>query len=167
MEQLTTPHQILLGSFPHLSQAEAAVDALEKAEFDKKKLSLMPKEFQPDPPVPETEADRGARGGLLAGTVFGAIAGLVMGYMTTVSPGGPAFDGLSALVGITLAGAGIGAAGGGLIGVLSGVQVGKSASELQGANQAGEYVIVAEQMAPDEVMKAKELLKSLGGVLEV
>jgi gas vesicle protein len=60
-------------------------------------------------------------------------------------------------VGMTLAGAGVGAAGGGLIAALSGASVRKDAVETL-AKPVESYIVVAEQITPEQVIQAKQIL---------
>lgn len=164
MPQLISPDNPLVGLFPDLVTAEAAMKALQEAGFSEDSLILTAQALQPDPAVRDTEADRGAGGGALAGTVFGSMAALLLGFMSTISPGtSPHTEMISTLLGITFLGAGIGAAAGGLLGALSGSKVSKAASEQFGLDPSTEtYVILLEQSTPEEVEKAKQILKPLG-----
>lgn len=165
MKQFITPHQNLVGAFAELSQAEAGVAALQSAGFSDEHLKVMPQELEFSPPVSETKAAQGAGGGAIAGTVFGTMAGLLLGYANAISPGGVGSNVVQVLTGITLAGAGIGAVGGGLLGALSGVKV-RKAPDLDQAEPPQNYLIVAEQATEDEIKQAKALLKSFGSQLE-
>jgi hypothetical protein len=164
MPQLLAPHQSLLGSFPDASAAEAGMNALQQAGFDPEKLSIMSQSLEPNPPVLHTEAVRGAGGGALAGTVFGGLAGLLLGYMTAISPSLPQVGSAQVLIGMVLAGAGIGAAGGSLLGVISGARIPKSAETSEQKDRLGNYIIVAEQVTPEAVVQAKDLLKQFGSL---
>lgn len=162
MPQLISPHSTLVGLFPDLATAEAGRKALQEAGFSENKLILTAQALQPDLAVQDTEAQRGAGGGALAGSVFGSMAGLLIGFMSAVSPGDPQIDSISTLAAITFLGAGIGAAGGSLMGALSGSKVSKAASEQFGLNPSDEsHVILLEQSTPEEVEKAKQILKPL------
>lgn len=165
MQQLIAPHQTLLGVFSNLSSAEAAVDALQKTDFPEEKLTIMPQILQPTPAMQDTEVKRSTGGGALAGTVFGSMAGLLLGVMNVVSPNDPQVDAVQVVTGMLLAGAAVGAAGGSLIGMLSGLKVPKGAAD-PNSDQATNYVVVAEQVTSDQVIKAKELLKQMGSTLE-
>lgn len=164
MPQLISPDNPLVGLFPDLATAEAAMKALQEAGFSEDNLILTAQALQPDPAVRASEASRGAGGGALAGTVFGSMAGLLMALMSAVSPGTPPHtDALSTLVGIIILGAGIGAAAGGLLGALSGGKIPKAATEQFNLDPSNEnYVILMEQSTPEEVEKAKQILKPLG-----
>lgn len=160
MKQLVSPHQTLVGLFSDLATAEAAIRSLQESGFSENTLTLTSQALQPDPAVQDTEASRGAGGGAIAGTAFGSMAGLLLGFMSAISPGSPHIDSISTWVGIVLIGAGIGAAGGSLIGALSGAKVPKAASEQFDMDSNSEsYVILLEQTNPEEVEKAKQILK--------
>jgi F0F1-type ATP synthase assembly protein I len=164
MPQLISPNGALVGLFSDLATAEAAMKALQEAGFSEDNFIVTPQALQPAPAIKDTEASRSAGGGALAGTVFGIMAGVLMGFMTTITPGTPPYtDSLSTLLGMTFLGAGIGAAGGSLMGALSGSKVSKAASEQFNLDPStGSYVILMEQSVPEEVEKAKQVLKPLG-----
>jgi hypothetical protein len=154
-----------LGLFPDLPMAEAALRALQEADSSLQNVLIMPQILQPTPSIQDTEAKRSAGGGAIAGSVFGSMAGLLLGMMNVISPDVPHIDSAQVLIGMILAGAGVGAAGGSLIGALSGLKVPKGAAEPESA-EATNYIIVAEQITPDQVIKAKALLQQQGSTLE-
>lgn len=166
MQQLITPRQNLLGLFPDLPSAEAAVKALQEAGFAADSLTIAPQTLQTNSPVSETEAARGAGGGAVAGTVFGIMAGMLLGFMGMISPEIPQASATQMFVGVSLAGAGIGAFGGSLLGALSGVKLNTSAVDTTGSKSSEpEYIVLAEQATPEEVARAQELLKQFGSKL--
>lgn len=165
MQQLIAPHQTLLGVFPDLPTAEVALNTLRETGFSEVNMAILPQRLEPAPEAQHTEARRSAGGAAVAGTVFGSMAGLLLGFMTIISPNGPDVDPVQGLIGITLAGAGIGAAGTSLIGMLTGSKVSKGSTQPE-STEATNYVIVAEQATADQVIKAKEVLKQLGSSLD-
>jgi uncharacterized membrane protein len=161
MPQLIRPHQNSLASFSDRSSAEAAIQTLEAAGFAHDHLAIVPESLSPEPAVKETEAISNAGSGAIAGTVFGCMSGLLLGFMKVAGADVDAalteIDPLQVFIGMTLAGAGIGAAGGGLIAALGGASVRKDAVETL-AKPEESYVIVAEQMTPEQVIQAKQML---------
>jgi uncharacterized membrane protein len=160
MPQLIRPHQNSLASFSDRFLAEAAVQTLESAGFAREHLAIVPESLNPEPAVKETEAISSAGSGAIAGTVFGCMAGLLLGFMKVAGADVDAVTGIDPLqvfIGMTLAGAGVGAAGGGLIAALSGASVRKDAVETL-AKPTESYIIVAEQITPEQVIKAKQIL---------
>jgi uncharacterized membrane protein len=161
MPQLIKPHQNSLASFSDRFLAEAAVQTLESAGFAREHLAIVPESISPEPAVKETEAISSAGSGAIAGTVFGCMAGLLLGFMKVagadVNAAVTGIDPLQVFVGMTLAGAGVGAAGGGLIAALSGASVRKDAVETL-AKPVESYIVVAEQITPEQVIQAKQIL---------
>jgi hypothetical protein len=88
----------------------------------------------------------------------------MLGYMTAISPSLPQVGSVQVIAGMLLAGAGIGAAGGALLGVLSGARIHKSAETSEQTDRLGNYIIVAEQITPEEVTQARDLLKQFGSL---
>lgn len=167
MEQLIAPHQNLLGLFPNLSAAESGRRALQEAGFPQEQLAILPQSLQPNPPFQSTEAGRSAKGGAIAGTVFGSMAGAILGYMAAASPTLNQADPTQVWIGIALAGSGIGAAAGSLIGGVSGLNVSKGSVTADSSDCPEQYVLVMEQGTSDQVIRAKQLLQELGSIVEL
>lgn len=159
MQQLITPHQTLIESFPDLATAEAAKSALCQANFPEDRLIISSQALQPGLSVKDTEAGRSAGGGAMAGAVFGSMAGILLGFMSAISPNVPQMDSVQAVVATALLGSGIGAAAGSLMGALSGSAVSKAAVEPE---NAAHYVILMEQTTQEEVERAKQVLQPFG-----
>lgn len=124
---LGTPQgQMVLGLFATVEQAEEAVDGLEEAGFEEGEINVLAQEEaveslleDPRPERAKESATAGAVGGGAVGGLIGLIAGastaIIMGVGTVMTGGA-----LAAALGITAAGAGIGASYGGLLGALTG-----------------------------------------------
>lgn len=124
---LGTPQgQMVLGLFATVEQAEEAVDGLAEAGYEQDEISVLAQEEaveslleDPRPERAKESATAGAVGGGAVGGLIGLIAGastaIIMGVGTVMTGGA-----LAAALGITAAGAGIGASYGGLLGALTG-----------------------------------------------
>lgn len=124
---LGTPQgQMVLALFATVEEAEQAVSALDEAGYAQEEINLVAQEEtvkslieDPRPETTKESATAGAVGGGAVGGLIGLIAGastaIIMGVGTVMTGGA-----LAAALGITAAGAGIGASYGGLLGALMG-----------------------------------------------
>lgn len=161
MQQLIAPNQTVLGFFPDLPAAEAALQSLQLAGFSADCFVILPTTLRPNPPVDATEAKRGAAGGAIAGTFLGLMIGLVLGYMATISSQVGAVHPTEVLIGLALLGSGVGAAGASLMGGLSGFNVSKAAAEPETIAPDERYVLVAEEISADAIAEIKTILAQL------
>jgi hypothetical protein len=161
-QQLISPNQTVLGSFANQQQAEQALAALQAEQFAASHLAILPQSLSPNPSFYRTEARRSAAGGAMAGTVFGLMSGLLLGYMIVISPYTAQSNLLVALTGMTLLGAGIGAAGGSLIAALSGATVMQAAANPAASDPDRQYILVAEQVNPAEIDRARSIVAQFG-----
>lgn len=149
-----------LAIFPDRPTAEAAHNALQEAGFSAEQLSLVTQDIAPSPPVEKTEAQRSAGGGAMAGAMFGALAGLLLSVVSTQTLGTAAWGATSNLIGMVLAGSGIGAVGGSAIAALMGASVYSGESRMDYINPV-RYLVLAEGTT-EELAKAKAVLEQRG-----
>lgn len=113
----------VFGMFPDRRQAEAAIDGLVRAGFERDRISVA---MRHDESLRDAdtinEPAEGAAAGAVSGGVVGGTVGLLAGLGVIAVPGfGPALA--AGWLASTLLGAGVGAAAGGLIGGLVGMGV--------------------------------------------
>ncbi|MGF1486744.1 MAG: hypothetical protein ACFBSE_06475 [Prochloraceae cyanobacterium] len=158
-----------IGIFDSSEKTERAIHALKDANFDlKNNVSLIARNVENVDNVTEVrkdegnEADTGAGAGATAGTVLGGIGGLLVGLGALVVPGlGPIIVAGEAIA-TTLAGAGIGAAGGGLVGALVGMAIPEEKAEIyQERVKAGYYLLIVDGTT-DEILRAESILRQEG-----
>ncbi len=109
-----------VGSFPNLQAAEAALNALKEANFSTEQFSVVPGA----PPLADTKAKTNAKAGAITGTVLGGLVGFILGFIA-LGAGIPGFDPVPSLLGLVLAGSGVGAASMSLAAAMTGVNVRK------------------------------------------
>jgi predicted lipid-binding transport protein (Tim44 family) len=146
--------------FPDRPTAEAAHHALQEAGFSTEQLSVVAQDIAPSPPVEKTEAKQSAKGGAMAGAMFGALAGLLLSVVSTQTLGTAAFGPIDNLIGMVLAGSGIGAIGGSAIAALMGASVYSGESRMDYINPM-RYLVLAEG-TEEELVKAKTVLEQQG-----
>ncbi len=148
-------------------EAEEAVKTLQKSGFDMRKLSIVGRDFQTEEDVIGyySAGDRvkywgrvGAFWGGLWGLLFGSAFLLVPGVGPVVVAGTFASALVAALEGAVLVG-GLSALGAALYSL--GVSE-RAVVEYETAIKAGKFLMVAHG-SPDEVEKAREIIKRLGG----
>ncbi len=122
----TPDSQMILGLFDTVEHAEQAVRNLEEAGFERQHINLLAQEEAVKSLVEDQRADaakESAAAGAVGGGAVGGLIGLVAGASTAIIMGvGTVLTGgaLAAAIGITAAGAGIGASYGGIFGALMG-----------------------------------------------
>ena len=153
------------GIYHTSGQAERGVDDLVAAGFTNDDISvLLPdnhstKDFAHEK---NSKAPEGTTTGVTAGGAIGGALGLLAGI------GAPAIPGMGPLIAAgpilaTLAGVGAGGAVGGLIGALVGMGIPEyEAKRYEGHIKAGGVLPSVHCDTPDEIMRAKELLKQTG-----
>jgi len=114
----TTDRRTVVGVFDGPNHAETALNQLRQAGFQPEQVSVVARDQGETRQMAEnTGMGGGAATGAVAGGVLGGVAGFLVGISALVIPGiGPIVG--SGILLSTLAGAGIGAATGGLIGAL-------------------------------------------------
>lgn len=114
-----------IATFFNQLDAEAAKAALQEAGFTEEQIILQSAAPEPNQPVRATQASRSAGGGAIIGTLFGGLAGLLIGAVTSNLPAGSVSVQISPIA-MALAGSAIGAFGFALMGVASGLNVPKT-----------------------------------------
>lgn len=120
-----TTGSTVFGMFPTRADAEGAVEALERAGFERDRISVALRHDESVHTIDAEstgEAAEGAAAGAVSGGVVGGTVGLLAGLGVVAIPGiGPALA--AGWLASTLLGAGVGAAAGGLIGGLVGMGI--------------------------------------------
>lgn len=165
-----------IGVFSKKQDVEFALNELRDSGFPMDKVSVIAKD-EGDESIqgtdlnkkPGHEAVKGAEIGSVTGTVFGLLAGLLAGVSALTIPGIGTVVAAGTIVetlATTLAGAGIGAASGGLIGAFSGLGIpGDRAKVYSDRLAQGDYLIIVEGKS-DEVMRAEMILLNDRGIEE-
>lgn len=169
--QYLQPYQKPIGLFFDYETAENALNELLKAGFSAEHLSLIPQSLDPNRPVTDTEAAKSAKVGAIAGSFFGGVLGLTIGYISLNLFDFSHIHPLSHIIGLGLAGSALGAAYVALISALAGANVHKiqgksqqdeSAGASSDDSQNGEtYLILAEGTAT-QLSQAQAILRQNG-----
>lgn len=156
MKNFVTPHQNTIAQALDYQTAQLALSTLQKAGFPPEQFSVIPQTLDPNPSINETEAAKAAGMGATAGAVFGSLMGGLIGYGSILSTGTP--SSLSHLIGLALAGSGVGALGASILGALTGGYVRNDKNVPASTVQ---YILVAD-ITPEELRLAQELLQNSG-----
>lgn len=181
---MTVEHKIMtiglyrrgIGVFSTEKDVELALSALKDAGFPMDKVSVIARDDNGEPAQgtdinkkPGHELGKGAEIGSVTGTVFGLLSGLLLSASTLAIPGFGTIVVAGTLletVATTLAGAGVGAASGGILGALSGLGIpGDRAKVYTDYLTHGHYLVMVEGKS-DEVMRAEMLLVNERGIEE-
>lgn len=160
-DQLENGQRQPVGLFDTLKGAESALGALQEAGFSTDQLSLVSQQLNPLPRLEETEASESAKKGAIAGAVLGGLVGFLLGYVSLTAVSAFTVDPTSRLLGMTLAGSGIGAVGSSLMGGLSGATVFKPQIEPDYIDLEQGYLIVVEGTT-EELQQAEKIIQPLG-----
>jgi hypothetical protein len=156
VENYVQPHQNTIAQSLDYRTAQSALSALQSADFSLEQFSLMPEEIDSNATINETEAAKGAGAGALTGSVFGSLMGGLFAYAETLS--GSVLLDTTHLLGLMLAGSGVGAAAVSILGALTGVNVHKGQDTTAPIQQ---YALLAN-VDQGELMKAQEVLQQAG-----
>jgi len=164
--QMTNNRHTVVGVFDGPNHAEQALNGLKNAGFTPEQVSVVAKESsETRQMVGNTGMGDGeaAGSGAVAGTVIGGIAGWLFGISALAIPGiGPIVG--AGIIGTTLAGAGIGAATGGLIGALTAEGVDEADAKGYEENvRQGSILLTAHAMSNEQEQQAREIFNSVSG----
>jgi hypothetical protein len=154
------------GIYPTRLALEVAIDTLRESGFLSSDISvLLPENLGPKDLVTEksTKAPEGASAGAGSGVLIGGALGWLAGVGAFALPGIGPFIAAGPLMAI-LAGLGIGGLVGGITGALIGAGIPEyEAKRYEGRLSSGGILISVHCDKPDEVGRAKEVMKRTGG----
>jgi hypothetical protein len=164
MADSTVATKTVVALFQSMSDAQRAVDKLERAGFSRNDTSIVAGnekgEYQ-DYVAGSGEVGKGVAGGAGAGAAIGGGLGLIAGLTALAIPGfGPVIAAGPLVAALT--GAGIGAAAGGLIGGLTQAGISQSDAEYysEGVRRGGVLVIV--RSTDEQANRAVDILDDAG-----
>ena len=154
------------GIFHTRGAAAAAVDRLHASGFSHEDVSVLmadkqgSKDFAAEK---NTKAPEGTTAGVLGGGTLGGTLGLLAGFGALAIPGVGPLIAAGPIMG-ALAGLGIGGAVGGLIGALVGMGIPEyEAKRYEGHVNAGGILVSVHCESSEELARAKDVLKTIGG----
>lgn len=168
-----TQNQRAIGVFSDEQNLKKALDELKAAGFDMNQVSVIAKDAEhpdqvsgvrvTDPVSHETAKD--AATGTVAGGVLGGLTGLLVGLVTVAIPGvGPVVfvGGEAAAIASALGGGAIGAAAGGLVGILANLGVPEEqAKKYSDRLSVGDYLVLV-QGTDEQIQQAETILRDRG-----
>lgn len=168
-----TQNQRAIGVFSYEQNLKKALDGLKAAGFDMNLVSVIAKDAEhPDQvsgvrvtdPVSHEKA-KDAATGTVAGGVLGGLTGLLVGLVTVAVPGvGPVVfvGGEAAAIASALGGGAIGAAAGGLVGILANLGVPEEqAKKYSDRLSHGDYLVLV-QGTDEQIQQAETILRDRG-----
>ncbi len=159
----------VIGLFENLSEAQAAVERLSNAAFNRDQISLLGRDADHEQIREATsEATNRMGNGARVGAVLGGASGLIAGLAGLMIPGlggliaaGPIATALTSALG----GAGLGAAAGGVVGTLTKMGVPeKDASLYDNHLQQGMALVAVQADADDDADRAADIMELQGAV---
>jgi hypothetical protein len=158
MTSVVKPDERLVGRFSDRETAEAAMRVLQAAGFTRDQFSLVAE----SPTIPETKAKESGIKGAIVGALFGALVGLTLSYLKLNVVGGAMdVDATTNLVGMSLAGSLVGAAGLGLIAAMTGVNVRQDKADTAAAT-APDFLLLAKELSAEQLTQAQATLQQKG-----
>ena len=156
-------NKAVFGIYTTVAAADLATDTLVKSGFPASAVSaLMPENLGSKPIATEksSKAPEGAATGAGSGAVLGGALGLLAGIGALAIPGvGPLIA--AGPIMAALAGVGVGGAVGGLTGALIGMGIPEyEAKRYEGYLKKGGILLSVHCDTPDEISRAKEILKN-------
>lgn len=166
VETISAPEQrTVVGIFDGTDKAIEALNELREADFSAEQISVVARDTEATTEIAEQtdlvaeEAGKGA----LVGTFLGGVAGWLIGISALAIPGiGPVIG--AGIIGTALAGAGIGAAAGGLIGALGvyGIPEEDARGYEEEVRQGGVLLTVHAGSA-EQAAQAQTIFEQIGG----
>jgi uncharacterized membrane protein len=162
---VATDRHTVVGVFDGPSHAEQALNGLKGAGFTPEQVSVVAQDKSEVKQMGENTdmvAER-AGAGAVTGTFLGGAAGFLVGISALVIPGiGPIVG--AGIIGATLAGAGIGAATGGLIGALAAQGVPEDDAKGYEENvRQGSILLTVHANSGAQAQQAREIFDGQGG----
>jgi hypothetical protein len=161
----TTDQQTVIGIFESTDRATGALNALRDAGFVPDQVSVLARDVQATREIAENTdmVAEDAGKGAITGTLLGGLAGWLVGISALAIPGiGPIVG--AGIIGTTLAGAGIGAAAGGLIGALGAHGVPEEdARGYEEEVRQGSVLLTVHARSEAQVEEASAIFGSHGG----
>ncbi len=166
VETISAPEpRTVVGIFDGTNKAIEALNELREADFSAEQISVVARDTEATTEIAEQtdlvaeEAGKGA----LVGTFLGGVAGWLIGISALAIPGiGPVIG--AGIIGTALAGAGIGAAAGGLIGALGvyGIPEEDARGYEEEVRQGGVLLTVHAGSA-EQAAQAQTIFERIGG----
>jgi uncharacterized membrane protein len=161
----TTDQRTVIGVFEDADSATQALNALRDAGFTPEQVSVIARDTRTTREMAENTdmVAEDAGKGAVVGTVLGGLAGWLVGISALAIPGiGPIVG--AGIIGTTLAGAGIGAAAGGLIGALGSYGVPEEdARQYEESVRQGSVLLTVHAGTDAQVQQANTIFGSQGG----
>ncbi len=159
MTSVVKPNEGLVGRFSDQDAAEAAITVLQAAGFARDRFSLITQ----SPTISETKAKDSGVKGAIVGALSGALVGLTVSYLKLNVVGGLMdVDAITNLVGMTLAGSLVGAAGLGLLAAMTGVNVRQDKPDTETAAEAPDFLLLARGLSAEQLTQAQDALQRAG-----
>lgn len=165
----STERKRAIGTFANREQTEDALHELRNLEFPMDRVSVLAKNAENMEQISgaevkdsqESQTKEGVGIGGTTGTVLGGISGLLVGLETLIIPGVGPFLAVGT-IGATLAGAGLGAAAGSLVGALTALGIPEDeAKNYSDRLSQGEYLIIVDG-SEEEIQLAASILSNQG-----
>jgi len=161
----TTDRRTVIGVFEDVDSATQALNALRDAGFTPEQVSVLARDTRTTREMAENTdmVAEDAGKGAVVGTVLGGLAGWLVGISALAIPGiGPVVG--AGIIGTTLAGAGIGAAAGGLIGALGSYGVPEEdARAYEESVRQGSVLLTVHAASENQAQQANTIFGSQGG----
>jgi len=148
----TREYKRVVGIFPKREDLQDTIQALKDADFDMERVSLLARNIEDVEGAKEiterqgNESKEGAGIGATTGTLLGGVGGFLIGVGVLAIPGvGPILAAGTEIGGLasTLAGAGVGAATGGIVGALIGLGIPEEKAKVYNERvKAGDYLLM-------------------------
>lgn len=156
----------VVSQFSDEESVQEAQTAIEKAGLTSGQIKVQIQNFLGRTEMAETQAVKSAKGGAIAGGIFGGLTGFFFSLIASrLFEIGSMFSSPNNFIfGVTLLGSAVGAAGFGLIAALSGVNAPRDELALENNESQQRYLMVVEGNE-EEVNKATEIIRQKEGKL--
>jgi len=164
-DRITTDHRTVIGVFEDVDSATRALNALRDAGFTPEQVSVLARDSRVTREVADNTdmVAEDAGKGAIVGTILGGLAGWLIGISALAIPGiGPVVG--AGIIATTLAGAGLGAAAGGLIGALGSYGVPEEdARAYEESVRQGSVLLTVHATSEAQAQQAQHIFEDRGG----
>ncbi len=154
------------GVFIDRTQAESAQQALIGLGIPADRLSIEVQAIDPNPPLAKSQGVASAKGGALAGGLFGGSISLLLSIGSANFPGNSplAFGNSNTVAIVALLAIAAGTLAGGLIGLLVGSNV---PSESEDRTRAAQRYLLLVQLPAEDLDRVRDLVRQQGGEIQI
>jgi uncharacterized membrane protein len=165
LQERTIVMRTVVGLFDTYQDTEHAVEALQQWDIAREHINVIVRDtVLQEQSIGEEETAEDTRTGVVAGTAIGSLSGLLVGFSAITMPGIGSVIIAGTLLSTSLAGAGIGAATGGIIGTLTSTGISESDAQIYAESIQQGGILLTVEVDDELVSSVREALDRANAV---